>query len=191
MKKLLVVILLAATTHAFAQEDNKGKVEVYGGYGIATAQDIISGLSNMLAGALVPGLVKRVDTDGMGAVFGGVDYYLSDRGAVGLQINYASYDQTYSTTGGSDVKIKTTYFTPMIHGKYNWLNKQYFQIYSAAAVGGSFIGAKDKDNKKDNRFTGSFQISPIGLRAGSTIAVFAEAGFGFQGIISGGISFRF
>lgn len=191
MKCLLVIVFALLSIVTYGQQDNKGKTEVYAGYGVVTAQDIISGLSNMLAGALLPGMVKRIDVKGGGAYFGGIDYYAGNRVAIGLQINYASFDQQYSLSSNDTSSIKAKYFTPLVHAKFIWIGKEFFQVYSAVSGGATFITAKNDEKEKDNKAAGAFQISPVGIRAGNNLAVFVEAGFGFQGLLSGGVSFRF
>lgn len=191
MKCSVLAFFLFFSVVSYGQTDNKGKTEIYGGYGIANAQDIITGLSNMLAVTLLPGMVKRVDISGGGAVFGGVDYYVSDRTAVGLQVNYASYDQTYQMSNESTSKMSTKYTTFMAHSKINWVNKTSFQVYTAVAGGISAISGKNQDDEKKTRASVAFQISPVGVRIGNNIAFFGEFGVGFQGILSGGLSVRF
>ncbi len=190
MKKLLLIMLLAISYSGFAQTSNKGKLDIYVGYGLLTAQDIIQISGTMWSGVLLPGAFDKVDIDGFGAVFAGIDYYLNDRASLGLQVNYAAYDATYKLSSGGDFKIKNTFITPMIHAKANWVNLKYFQLYSAIAAGASFITGVDDNNKKGNSTSFAFQVSPLGLRVGNTFSIFAEGGFGYQGIVSAGVALK-
>jgi hypothetical protein len=121
MKKFLTLIILALPVVTFAQSGPgsglKGKTEVYAGYGLLTAQDVITGLSDVFTAVLLPGRVKRIDTKGLGAAFGGIDYYVGNRFALGLQFNHASYKRRYEMSDQSTETLTTRYQTLMLRGK--------------------------------------------------------------------------
>ncbi len=195
MKRLFTMMLVALPLFAtFAQTnsfDTKGKVEINAGYGIATAPDIISGFSNMFTGALLPGVVERIDSEGFGSPFASADYYISNRFAVGLQYNFANYVHHYSLTDESIADLSNRYHTAMVRGKGVWINKPMFQLYSTVAAGPTFVTAKNEMGHVDNKIHFAFHASPVGIRVGNQIAFFVEGGIGFQGLISAGISARF
>lgn len=198
MKKLFTILLIAVSFSVNAQTTTtepyigqKGKIEIDAGYGIITAQDIITGVSTVVSSALLAHAVERVDGKGFGALFVNLDYYVGDKTAVGIQLNYAHYQTNYKMSSGNIESLKTKYFSPMLHTKYNWVNKPILNIYSAAAVGATFYTSKNEAGEKKNITSFAFQASPIGLRVGNKVAFFAELGFGFQGLISGGLSLRF
>jgi hypothetical protein len=185
MKHIFIICLLAISYRPYAQtNENSAPIDLYAGYGIGTAQDIMTTLSSSLASALLPGQIKRIDIKGLGAVFGGIDFHAGKRATVGIQINYASYDEKYKMNNGSTENLTTNYLTPMARGKMNWVNKPAFSFYSALAAGPTFISSKNDSGDKDHKVAFAFQLSAIGIRAGDHIAVFLEGGFGFQGILS-------
>lgn len=191
MKNSLLVLLLFCSVVAYSQGEHQGKMEIYAGYGIATAQDIVTGISNTLGTALLPGMVKRIDISGGGALFAGVDYNITNRVTLGLQGNYASYDQTYRMDDESTSTLEMKYVTLMGHSRISWVNKSFFQLYSALGAGVTMIRGTAEDSKKDTHGNFAFQVSPVGVRVGNHIAFFVEAGIGFQGILSAGLSVRF
>lgn len=195
MKKSLVLLLFALPLVTLSQSgsdfDSKGKTEFHVGYGLLTAPDLINGFSNLFTGALLPGMVERIDSKGFGTVFGGIDYYLGNRFALGIQYDYASFENQYEMQNESNASLKNRYHTIMVRGKGIWVNKPQFQLYSAFSAGPSFVHAEnDKKETKDN-VTFAFQGSPVGIRVGNHFAFFLEAGFGYQGMVSGGLSARF
>lgn len=190
MKKLLLIALLAVSFNGFAQADNKGKKDIYVGYGIVTAQDIIGATTSGLVGALVPGGYDKIKVSGMGAAFLGLDYYLSDKVAVGLQANYSSFTAEYVQSSGDNPTAKLNFFTPMARMKVNWKNERSLQVYSSVAAGASFSKGKSHANTTSRSNNFAFHISPIGVRLGNTVAVFGEAGFGYQGLLSAGLSVK-
>ena len=85
---------------------------------------------------------------------------------------------------------KSTFFTIMPAMKYNWLNKSHFSMYSKLGLGltvGDFKGSKDKTN--DTSF--NWQCTLVGMDFGGDFRGFVELGFGEQGILLGGLRFKF
>ena len=195
MKKLIVLVLVVLPFFSFAQYDSgfdsKGKIEIHVGYGLLTAPDIITVLSDVFTTALLPGMIEKVESKGFGTVFGGAEYYISNHFTAGLQYSHAAYEHTYDMDDHSVAKMNTQYHTILIRGKAIWLNQSIFQLYSTLAVGTTFTKAENElgDTKSNTAF--AFHTSPVGVRIGNHIAFFAEGGFGYQGLISAGISVRF
>ena len=84
--------------------------------------------------------------------------------------------------------------------KFNWLRRNNWGLYSKVGVGYTRAefkttgedsnGTYTKDSSGDNFF--NFQASLVGVEAGNrSVRGFAELGFGEQGVIHGGIRFRF
>lgn len=191
MKYFLTILALTISTLGYTQNNNAGRTGVYAGTGILTAQDLVTGISNMLTAGLIPDALKRIDVNGGPVFFGGIDYHPGEKTEIGIQINFVAYDQTFELRNGGTGMMKTSFFTPMAHGKYSWVKQKYFQFYSAASVGATFVTGKNTGGEKDRHTTIAFQLSPAGIRVGNTVAFFIESGFGFQGLLSGGISLQF
>ena len=187
----LLLIMLSVQTIA-QSTDNLHGTELYAGYGILTAQDILTGFSSTLAASLLPGYVERIDATGFGTAFVGFDYFAGRRFSLGLQLNYAQYDENYKLSSGSTTTLKTSYLTPMVRTKLAWVHNPGFSFYSSLAAGATFIQSKDESSAgQTEKTTGlAFHISPIGIRLGNAVAFFAELGFGFQGLVSAGLSIR-
>lgn len=194
---VLALILFLPVSSLNAQDrkvdfnSNQGEFEINAGYGIATLPDFINIFSSVLGAALVPGAVERIDGKGLGNYFIQLNYYLTDRMAVGLEMSYAQYQTTFIMNSGGSNAYQSKYITPMILGKYNWLNRPSFKMYSSAAAGLSlYTGVGETSGNSKESHLG-FQLTPIGIRAGNKVAFFAELGFGYQGMVAGGISVKF
>ena len=78
---------------------------------------------------------------------------------------------------------------------YSYLNKGNFALYERLGAGEALYKQKYTSNegKKDtnDNVHFNFQITPIGIKYGSRFGVFAEAGFGYKGILSAGLFARF
>lgn len=118
-------------------------------------------------------------------------------GGIGVY-NYHREDvlQDEQVTG----KRTSNYFTILPAVKFNWLRKQQWGLYSKLGVGytrAQFAttgkdsnGTYTKDSSGSDFF--NFQVSLVGVEVGGRNARgFAELGFGEQGLIHGGVRFRF
>ncbi|UFH52808.1 hypothetical protein [Spirosoma sp. KNUC1025] len=195
MKSLLLsaTLFLALSLNVMAQStDDLHRTEVYAGYGLLTAQDLLTGFSSTLAASLLPGYVERIDAKGFGAAYAGFDYFVGRRVSLGIQLNYAQYDESYKLTNNTSSTLKTSYLTPMVRSKLAWVRNPGFSVYSSVAVGATFIQSKNETSgSQTDKTTGlAFHISPLGIRVGNAVALFAEVGFGFQGLVTAGLSIR-
>ena len=95
-----------------------------------------------------------------------------------------------------------SYYTIMPSVKFNWLRKNKWGLYSKVAIGGTYIQFHDTDYDQDGHKTGetssvndfvfNYQASLIGVEAGgSHVRGFAELGIGEQGILLGGVRYKF
>jgi hypothetical protein len=129
-------------------------------------------------------------------------YRFSSRFASGLTFIYESqkHDKTASSTGpaywGLHNIYKERFFTMAATFRTYWVHKKIFSLYSHVAAGVSIKSHEEKrndfggyDNTPKNRF--AYQITPVGIRIGTHIGGFAELGYGYQGMICAGVSYRF
>lgn len=118
-------------------------------------------------------------------------------GGIGVY-NHHSQDvlQSDEVTG----ERTSDYITIMPAVKFNWLRKRKWGMYSKVGLGYTRAefkttgkdssGNYTKDSSGDNFF--NFQVSLVGIEAGNrSMRGFAELGFGEQGLIHGGLRFRF
>lgn len=186
-----LVIMVSLQIRAQSTNELRG-TELYAGYGIFTAQDILTGFSSTLAASLLPGYIDRIDAKGFGTAYAGFDYFVGRRVSLGLQLNYAQYDESYTLSNNTSTTLKTSYLTPMVRTKLAWVHNPGFSFYTSLAAGATFIQSKNESSGgQTDKTTGfAFHISPIGIRVGNAVALFAELGFGFQGLVSAGLSIR-
>lgn len=97
-------------------------------------------------------------------------------------------------------KRTSNYFTIMPAVKFNWLRKEHWGMYSKIGAGythGEFTTTgKDSSGTYTEENTGlnlfNFHVSLVGIEAGNrSVRGFAELGFGEQGLINGGVRFKF
>lgn len=128
-------------------------------------------------------------------------YYLTGNFSLGLNVAYqhfVNYDGGNTTEYrlGPPVISSLVFIAPEI--TFSYLNKivgprkNELRLYGVVSVG---IAVYEGDRSYDFMYYGhilpAFQLSPIGVRFGKTLAGYMEAGFGNKGLINAGLSYRF
>lgn len=197
MKRMMLMVLAAmmATMTVNAQnEDLKNEIGVSYGAGVSLIGD---GIGN-----------------GIGKLFGNAAGYKYDNetqfGTLSVEYFHHLNDMpklafggifSYSHCGEDELKDGTkvgdrtrNYYTLMPALKYSWINKNNFALYSKLALGGTLMSSKSTENgtsESNSRLYFMCQISAIGVEFGSKLRGFFEVGGGEQGIILGGIKYKF
>lgn len=176
MKKLILTVVAAmmATVSINAQDEWQNEIAV--AYGAGSNTDIVSSIG--------VGMFTGKQTSYWGPI--SVEYFRHFSSGVGVG--------AVAAVGGckweEHSNAKSTYFTFMPALKYNWLVKDHFGMYSKIAAGITF--AKDSGTSKNNsRSEFNWQASLVGLEFGGALRGFVEFGFGEQGIILGGLRYKF
>ena len=156
------------------------------------------GLSDAITGT------KRTDEQSTG-VFGlGYRYNLSKRFKLGLDLGFAKV--TSKVTSSPDkipsIKEKELNFLVLPAAEFIYFRRNLFQLYGSASAGVDFTRhfetgltdrGKELAQKKSKFETGfAYQINPIGIRIGNNrIGGFVEAGLGYKGFVTAGLSLGF
>ncbi|QIL41884.1 hypothetical protein G7074_23020 [Pedobacter sp. HDW13] len=189
MKRILLLVLLIGFTNLVRAQ----KFEIYGAYGLGSAQEIIDGLSDMGTSLITGGNASSTTSHGFGPIIVGANYYLTARLTAGVLYSNTSSKSTVSagSTAGSD--YKNTYNVFMARTDYRYVNKT-IQLYSGISLGASIAKTKPENGNSTNTASSTdfaYQVNALGIRAGKNIGAFAELGFGYNGIINVGISAKF
>lgn len=77
--------------------------------------------------------------------------------------------------------------------KMSYVDKRVVQLYAVTGLGLLLIRASDFRPSDDGKITRwpTCQLTPIGIRIGQKVGGFAELGFGYKGILNGGMRVRF
>ena len=206
MNKLMMMVVAAmmATVNVNAQVENlRHEIGVTYGTGVSVFGD---GLGEGLGRAIANGMfgmgkvgTETYDEKDFGTLSLEYFYHLNNpRLAVGGILGYATTSQKYRdiSTKNPEGDRTRNYYTVMPSIKYYWVNKNYFGLYSKAAIGATFVNAKvNKNGSKDteNKTYFAYQASFIGVEGGiPNLRAFVEGGFGEQGVIAlGGVRVKF
>ncbi len=200
MKRIAFVLLLLSTT-AFAQQrrmsyggDPDG--EIIAGTGFASWQQMNMSLGDGFAPPIADSISggdtePRIETSSKGTFFLGFQGFLTRQWTAGLHLLYGKYVQTNNYANKNQVVFTNTYIGGYARTEFIWLSTEMVQFYSSASLGVMNVTSKETFGAEASRLEPIFQLSPLGMRVGSNIAVSVEGGFGSTGIVSAGVRYRF
>lgn len=110
--------------------------------------------------------------------------------------NQFSYVVGNAVYGGTQ-KTNHNYWTAMARVQWNYFSFPGLKLYGGLAGGTYGVTSKLKENTSnetpDNSTKGSgfaYQATVIGASLGGKIAVFLEGGYGYLGLVNGGVRFK-
>jgi hypothetical protein len=193
----MVAVALMATMSVNAQNEEL-RHEVSVAYGGPSLSQFGSGLGEGL------GLAFTNSEYDDGNIFGPIsaEYFYhpnNPRLAVGGIITYSKWDSDVLRRSNHNDKLgerNRNYLSVMPGIKWYWVNKNSFGFYSKAAAGPMFVFCKSEDYESNKSLTQNgtyflFQCSPIGIEFGGKFRGFAEIGLGEQGVLLGGLRYKF
>ena len=194
-KIVIGLLFFASINPLLAQE--KGTSEIKAGYGYATSTQLVDDISEIFGTIFTLGNITYENEKSSGALYMGYNYAVGEKFLLG---GFFAFEQiTTDVKSGDDLIGKNTgkFYTIAIESKYCYVSTEKVQLYSGLGLGYSFgnlqfdssSSSESSTDDKANIF--NFQITGIGFRYGSSFGAFAEAGFGYKGIINAGISYQF
>jgi hypothetical protein len=132
-------------------------------------------------------------------------YYLGGRFALGVTIGQQTvWGTTVGENEGPSGNYTFDYKTIAVDFLFNYVNKEWFRLYSYLEPGQSFKKetfvtapvqylsyTSPGYTATDNVTVFNLQYVPIGVSIGKKLSGFFEVGFGFKGFLNSGVSYRF
>lgn len=176
MKKIIMTAVLAVMA---AGQIAARDTEVSVSYGAMPAMSSLGAYHNHWDGL-----------DYWGAVNATIDHKFGPGVWIGLSYTYSSADSNHAWDGRYG---QVTWHGLMVNVRYEWFTRGPLTLYSHVGVGALVEYYSPSWEDSYNRTNMAFQVSPVGLQADLTrnIGVFAEAGYGVQGIIKAGVRIGF
>ena len=189
-----------------AQESGKGftpsenkhelRLSVSDGLTLGTTGILGNGLSDVVLGN------KRSD-EKMTMVFGLGYRYSIHRFRVGADLGFAQASSKLALAGekAPSIKEKELNFLVLPTAEFVYFKRNLFELYGGASVGvdlvrqsESKLDEKGKSASEKNSLSANlaYQVNPIAFRVGNDrIGGFMEAGFGYKGFLTAGVSLKF
>ncbi|MCC9017449.1 MULTISPECIES: outer membrane beta-barrel protein [Flavobacterium] len=196
MKKSIIVcaiFLTFGTTVVKAQEISKHEINLTYSDGIPVS--FADGFSNALSSAIL-GQKLNSETTSSGNFGLGYRYQITERIRVGGDVAFQQEQTKQSDKNYKPIATRTNrYFMAMPTISFSYIKTEWLDFYGSAAAGvivDNYTNAETgKAAVKDNTTDFAFQVNPAGLRVGKKFGGFVEAGFGYRGIISAGLNYKF
>lgn len=156
------------------------------------------GLSDAILGT------ERSDQRCTGVFSLGYRYSLHRRFKLGMDVGMAKVTSKVKYSGDKAPSVKEKELNLMVlpTAEFVYFKRNLVELYGSAAAGMNFTrhyetGLTEKGKtmaQKDSKFNHEFayQVNPIGLRVGNNrVGGFVEAGLGFRGFVTAGVSLNF
>lgn len=185
---VLILLLLCSVASANAQEQ---KNELMVTAGVGTFQDIVEGIGNI--GVLIATMgFAHTETDMVTPVIG-VHYKrnLNNWLSLGGTFNYQQFERKFFVMDEVVGKTDINYYTFMGRCDFTYLRTSIFRMYSGVSAGLCAATESGTGVESDSVYWFAFHLNALGMRLGKQIAAVFELGFGYDGIIAGGVSYDF
>lgn len=185
---LLPVFLFSGIGAATGQQHTRtgeGQNEISLSVGVITIPEIVTTLGDIFATSFTGQKVE--ESEGSGAITVAYSHFASPKFSYGLSATYERLTTTYSNPAD---KIKWNAFAFILNGRYHYVSRPSFRLYSGLGAGYATFNAKSNNSSFSNGAF-AFQVNALGARFGRQIGVFAELGFGYEGVIKAGVAYRF
>ena len=193
-KLMLAVVLLLFSLRIFAAP---GRFEIYTGVGRTTFEDILSGWYNP----------DRMDVSGAESYrhiqpvwLAGVDYHTPGNISLGICIARHSFQQAYFNRAAQR-QYYSAYDATSICAEMKGVIYKASWLHVYVGVSAGVFHQKGTETYKEintlnpksevkqyNSNLPAFQVTAAGLRLGRVIGGYLELGFGYKGLINGGLS---
>lgn len=197
MKKVIVLsVLLLCATIAKAQDTEKNEIRI--GYSDATFIKLGDGFADAFSTAIVSGISGVKYKDGKNKTIGmyevGYRYTINERLKVGADISYLKSEDTFQakTANAKSVTRNTNYIMGLVTGEFSYIRTPLLNFYGSGGLGVLSGSTKEKGGSYSSNEVGfAYQINPVGLRVGKKFGGFIELGYGYKGIATAGLNYKF
>ena len=137
------------------------------------------------------GIVSYGDTEGGVQVVGGYQRRLNAWASAGVTASWAGGRRTMYFLDEEIGEAERRMITVMADARAHWFRRPAVEIYSGVALGMVQYGDEWGDVADDESYTHvGFHVTPVGVRVGRDLGVFAELGVGWHNFLKAGLSGR-
>lgn len=189
LTKTIILCGVMCCVFAPSKAQDRGKQELNVGAGILTSENALSDAVILWISALIN---EPKDVRVTGAAWSvSYKYHVSERLAVGGSSVYNPSADQWIPDFVDDDRWKRRSLTTAGEATLFWIKQRGFQFYGAAGVGFFVKRSTFYETDVNTDFGYTFQASPVGLRIGDKAGIFLEMGYGYKGVLNGGLSVRF
>ncbi len=173
MKKILVSLLAFVATVIGANAQSTEITASYGGYTQMDASDMHNGWGGV--------------NNAWGALNVGVNFRVNSKIWVGPSYTFSS-----TTTKGGPHHSNIAYHAIMLNGRYQYYRNSIISMYAKVGLGVDISHMQPRGGDSYNKAYCAFQIVPVGVTfsINRDWDMFAEAGYGAQGLLQVGFRLK-
>lgn len=165
-------------------------------FGVVSSDQVIDILEDPAAVIIPGGPFSKV-----GQTFGAVPFLtyrrrVTDRLAFGATAGYFSASGALAPAGEETVAgdFREKNYVGAVEIRFRWLRRRTLELYSGGGFGikvrrGTY--AAGDGTEAFTKALPTFHLNALGLRAGKSVGFFAEAGYGYKGVLAAGLDARF
>ena len=190
--KILTIVGVMATSATFARVE-EGDFRLMLGYGLPN----------------IPAKALATTSESSGPIGFGFKYFLTENWSVGLMYNSSSVTtEKVNINDGMgndfDYSFGVSFNTFLTQVDYTWKNHENYSLYSGIGIGYVDVtadvnfnvnsGTADESIKfSATESTAAYHLTAIGANSKliGGLGVYAELGYGYNGIFNGGLSYKF
>lgn len=190
MKTFILQIVLMSCTLIPCIAQDKGKSELNIGFGIMPTEDVAAEIFTVFFLALSGRLPDKEVNDFAFSL--SYKYHLSERFSLGASgaYNAAAHETRFFKWIDNGPRPRTLAIAAETN--FFYLKRPRVNLY--ASMGAGFFGSwtNEYDGISETSYMSpTLHYSPIGVRVGKDVGGFVELGYGFKGLVNGGLSIRF
>tara|TARA_B110000967_G_C18694426_1_gene464690 strand:+ start:139 stop:762 length:624 start_codon:yes stop_codon:yes gene_type:complete len=203
-KKLTILFIILFSQESFSQTQGTSEINV--SLGVATFEDFRVAIDDVISSIVTTVVSGQELTHSDGGRLTGYtihySYAVKDRWMLGASLAYQTVNRKLFLDNKESGKSSSAVYSFGVETNYRYISNPIFQMYSGLGAGYAFgkssftledtnleFKDKNKTDYKINYFT--FHVTALGFRVGKKLEAFAEIGFGYKGILNGGISYQF
>lgn len=172
--------------------------QVSAGVGIASSTQILDGFLEVGSNLFTFGFFdtpRITNTRNIGEIRVSYAYFPQERWSFGgtLSYNHSDSDVFYKEDKIGD--RNNNFYTLAAETSFSFLNKEKVKLYALLGAGVTYASITETsyDPSETSDFSGAlfnFHVTPLGIQIGNKWGGFAEAGFGYRGIVSAGMFYN-
>ena len=189
---LFVSAFVFVISHSYSQNH-----DISVGMGIASSNQIVDAFGSSISSIIFPGYSTLEETSSLSEFRLAYAFTPKERWSYGVAFSYSKIEYDIKTNNTKVGEQTSSYYTFAGETTYSYINKEKIKLYALVGLGATINSTERQtdsetsveDDTNDTFF--NFQITSIGFRYGKKWGGFAEAGFGYRGIISFGAFYKF
>jgi hypothetical protein len=141
------------------------------------------------AGSIGPSTTKDFSISGPYRL--GFTQYDTKHLTLGADLSYAAIEAKMTYSDATKETVNINYFTLMANVNYQYTDNPKLSIYSGVHFGVSYVNAKNANTgKKGEDYIPAYHLTALGIRYGEKVGIYADFGYGFNGIVNAGLLYR-